>query len=103
MEEKKDNQTYQAWYEEISLPIREVKKSGSSLVIIIPSQIIKKYSIALGDHVHPIFFRRNKDKIHSDEKKPGMSCVWLSSREKVLLQRVIDEEKKLEEIAKKLG
>lgn len=102
MKEKSDKQKYQARYEEISLPVSKIRKSGNSLVIVIPNTIVEKHSLTEGKRVLPILHIRKKSFFYADELRQGEKWCKLTSAERVKLQSIISEDKKIEEIARKL-
>ena len=48
------------WYDEISIPIEKIWKTGDTFVVTIPKKIMKKHGLKEGTLVHPILLVRRK-------------------------------------------
>lgn len=83
MEVKKDDQKYQAWFEDIALPIQKIRKFGNSYGIIIPKPLVDKYDLK-EKKVIPVLIQRKK-RIFT-ELKDGEEWVKLGIRERSILE-----------------
>ena len=62
------------WYQEISLPMANIRERNGQMIIPIPKRTVKKYKLKGGMNVHPIIFvrtdSRHMGEMKSDEVNP---------------------------------
>jgi len=89
---------YESWYEEISLGLQRIRKTGSSYVIPIPKHFVENYRLKKGNHIHVILLKRHRT--FNDEVADDSELVRMTQQEKIAFE---SWKKRREELGKSIS
>jgi len=100
MNKKNNTRKYEDWYEDISLGIQTIRKSGSSFSITIPKKIVVENDIKVGDKVHGILIRRKRK--YLGEKTENEVWVKMNKKEQIKFTEFLKREHDLNTVIENL-
>ena len=91
-----DERKYNVWYDEISLGLQKIRKSGRCLVVNIPNSVVKQHNLTKGDKVLPILIVRKRKLV--GELQPDEEWVKMTKKDRIMFKAYLKEKEELDRV-----